>query len=388
VLPADGSSVDAPGLTAGPFITSAGLVWDGSRGVMLTNSAHRSSVLAAPDAPNWNNSVDLAWLGREWWVIARPSGVFAGRIGGPMRELPLLDKCNPASASATPGVETVQYAVSGDHLYAALPKGCLTRRSARFGEVVDFDLRSHHWHVLAQLPGTLAYMAASERYLALAYWRTTPRSTAETPLVRVLRAPMGALVSQIAPPRTTHSNGGGDISSVQVDDLGDVLVTEGSCGVPSGQLAHVAQPAERHRGWWWATTGSTVGRETRLGRDAVLSDGRVAFFSADSCLFAGAPGGSIEVKNLLTGTARTVVAFSGSLGGVSLALSGDRLAWAQQSTVLNVVRNPGMEECGYVPLSPVELTTLDLRDIPSSPTAIGGVPIPPQYANEPPCIYV
>jgi hypothetical protein len=384
---AGGLHVDASGLTAGPFLTSAGLVWDGPRGVMLTHSARRSSVLAAPDAPDWNNSVDLAWFGRGWWALARPSGVFAGRIGGPLRELPQLHKCNPASASRTPGVEAAQYVVSGDNLYAALAKGCLARRSARFGEVLDFDLRSHRSHVLTRMPGTLAYMAASERYVALAYWRSTPHSFGETPLVRVLRTVTGALVSQITPPRTTGANGRGRISSIQVDNRGNVLVTEGSCGAPPGQLAHVAQPLER-RGWWWARVGSTVGHDTQLGEDAVLSDGRVAYFSNEACSFAGAPGGTIAVKNLFTDATRTVVAFSGSLGGETLALSGNRLAWAQQSTVLNVTLAPGMESCGYVPLSPVELTTLNLRDSPSPPVLVSGVLIPSQYANEPPCIRV
>jgi hypothetical protein len=106
-------------------------------------------------------------------------------------------------------------------------------------------------------------------------------------------------------------------------------------GLP-GQLAHVAQPFER-KGWWWARAGSTVGHETRLGNDAVLSDGGVAFVSAD----AGSPeSATIDVRNLLAGTARTVVVFSGSVGADGLALSGNGLAWAQQSTVINVVGGP------------------------------------------------
>ena len=130
---AEGSSVDAPGLSAGPFITSAGLVWESSRGIMLTNSAGRSKVLARPDAPNWNNSADLAWFGRDWWALARPSGVLAGRIGGQLRALALLRKCNPGSASIKPGVLVTEYAVSGEHLYAALPRVCLARHGAPFG---------------------------------------------------------------------------------------------------------------------------------------------------------------------------------------------------------------------------------------------------------------
>ena len=389
---AEGSSVDAPGLSAGPFITSAGLVWESSRGIMLTNSAGRSKVLARPDAPNWNNSADLAWFGRDWWALARPSGVLAGRIGGQLRALALLRKCNPGSASIKPGVLVTEYAVSGEHLYAALPRVCLARHGAPFGEVVDVDLRSRRWHVLAPMPGTLDYMAASGNYLALAYWRGrgTQRSGAETrPFVRVLDTATGALVNQITPPRisTTGGERRGTTSGIQLDDSGDVLVTEGCCWAP-GQLAHIAQPAPRRSGWWWARAGSTAGHETQLGSDAVLSEGHVAFLSTD----AGNPESTtIDVRNLLAGTTKTVVAFSGSVSADGLALSGNELAWAQQSIVVNVVNglSPGggsFENCTPVALSPIELASLDLRDIPSSPVAVHGAPIPPQYANEPPCI--
>ena len=100
---------------------------------------------------------------------------------------------------------------------------------------------------------------------------------------------------------------------------------------------------------------------------------------------------TIEVRNLLAGTTRTVVVFSGSVSAESLALSGNELAWAQQSTVLNVVSGPtagggSFESCTTVALSPPELASLDLRDMPHQPVVVSGVPIPPQYANEPPCI--
>ena len=388
VLPADGSSVDAPGLTAGPFITDAGLAWESSHGIMLTSSAGRSTVLARPDAPNWDNLVDLAWFGREWWVLARPSGVLAGRIGGQLRALPLLRKCNPGSTSIKPGVEVAQYAVSGEHLYAALPSVCLARRGAPFGEVVDIDLRSRRWRVLAPMPGTLDYLAASGKYLALAYWRSTRHSTAERRLfVRVLDAATGTLVNQITPPRKTGGEGSSRTSGIQVDDHGDVLVTEGCCGTSPGQLAHLAQPLQI-KGWWWARAGSTVGQETHLGSDAVLSDGRAAFLSTDA---SDPESTTIDVRNLLAGTTRTVVVFTGSVSANSLALSGNGLAWAQQSTVVNVLSGPtagggSFESCTPVALSPLELASLNLRDIPSSPVVVSGAPIPPQYANEPPCI--
>ena len=127
--------------------------------------------------------------------------------------------------------------------------------------------------------------------------------------------------------------------------------------------------------------------ETRLGDEAVLSDGRVAFFSSDA---SDRERETIEVRDLLTGSTRTVVAFSGTVSPKSLALDGNRLTWAQQSTVVNVVSSKTAagftESCTPVPLSPVELTSLNLRHIPSSPVLVTGAPIPPQYANERPCI--
>ncbi len=356
---------------------------------MLTNSAGSSTVLASRDAPNWDGFVDLAWFGRDWWAVARPSGVLAGRIGGPLRELPLLHKCNPGSSSRELGVGAVQYVVSGEHLYAALENGCLARRQAPFGEVVDIDLRSHRWHVLTSVLGTLKYMDTSGKYLALAYSRITPHSTAEGRLVvRVLDTATGALVNQITPPPDSGGERLSRMSGIQVDERGDVLVTEGCCGAAPGQLAYAAQPPGIRKGWWWARAGSTVGHEIHLGGDAVLSDGRVAFLSTDA---SNPNSTTIEVRNLLAGTTRTVVVFSGSVSAESLALSGNELAWAQQSTVLNVVRGPiaggGLSEsCTTVALSPPELASLDLRDMPHKPVVVSGVPIPPQYANEPPCI--
>jgi hypothetical protein len=385
---AEGSSVGAHGLIEGPFITDAGWVWASSGGIMLTDSAGRSTVLARPDAPNWENLVDVAWLDRGWWVFARPSGVMAGRIGGPLRELPLLRRCNPASSTLRPGLELAQYAMSGDHLYAALPNKCLAHRKSRFGEVFDIDLRSRRWHVLAPMPGPLESMAASGKYLALAYQRSRPHSPAQRRLlIRVLDDANGALVNQIKPPPKAsglENNG----ASIQIDDRGDVLLTAGCCGAPTQPLAHAAQPARERRAWWWAPARSTTGEKTSLGTDAVLSDGRVAFLSTE----AGTPDGArIELRNLHAGTTRKVVVFSGSVGVDSLALSGDELAWSQQSTVVSVNDGPApgggyFEECKDVPLSPPELAGLDLRKIPAQPFVVRGIPIPPQYAHEPPCI--
>ena len=116
-------------------------------GIMLTDPAGKSRVLAPPDEPNGDGSVDLAWFGLDWWAEARPSGVFAGQIGGALRGVSLLRKCDPGSPKGPPG--NALDAVSGEHLYAALPAACSSDRRAPLGAVLDIDVRSRHWHGLS-----------------------------------------------------------------------------------------------------------------------------------------------------------------------------------------------------------------------------------------------
>jgi hypothetical protein len=352
-------------------ITDFGLVWESSAGVMLTNSARESSVLAAPGAPNWDNVVDQAWFGLDWWVLARPSGVVGGRIGAALREVPLLQRCNPASPTApVPPAAEPLYAVSGEDVYAALPQRCFARHGKQWA-VVSIDLRTSRWHMLGGGPGTADSLAASGGYVALAYARTYSRPTAGDPnpttgsvFVRVWDAARGAPGNQIKlNPRAGPLAG----SVVQVDERGDVLISTGCCG--ARQLAHAAQPAEIQE-FWWARAGSAVAKEVQLGHDAVLSDGQVAFLSSDP----GSPSvETIEVTDLLTGATRTIVSFPGTATANGLAFSGDILAWEQQSWVMNE-----STDCKAVALSPPQLASVDLRGVPASPIPVNGVPIPPQ----------
>jgi hypothetical protein len=364
---------DAAGLVSGPVITDAGWVWDSPKEVMLSDAKGHSRVLAPVGAGSEDEAFDRAWFGGADWVLARPAGVFGGRIGGDLRELRSLRRCDPASPTAPPRGAT--YAVSTGQVFAALPKRCFPTAGTASGVVLDTDLRSGRSHVLARIPGTPEGLAASGRYLAFAYV-SQPRSGEGEPrfVVRVLDAATGSVVNQVAAP--AGANGYGS-SVLQVDSGGDVLVTSG-CGASSpGQLAHVAQPACVTT-WWWARSRSRVGYETTLGDDAVLSDGRVAFVSR------AAP--AIDVTNLRAGTTRRVVTFSGTVRPAGLSLAGNRLVWAQQSAVVDVVRTPNTESCTSVPLSPVELASVDLADGRLLPAQMTGAPIPPQYSNEPECI--
>ena len=97
------------------------LCWDHAD--QLRGQLNRSRI--TPDAPNWDGFVDLAWFGRDWWAVARPSGVFAGRIGGPLRELPLLHKCNPGSSSREPGVVRRSMRLGGASVRSARKRSAL-----------------------------------------------------------------------------------------------------------------------------------------------------------------------------------------------------------------------------------------------------------------------
>jgi len=245
VQPNGVSIVDAPGLAAGPLITDAGLVWESSQGVMLTDPAGGSKVLAPLDAHNGDGFVDLAWFGVDQWALARPSGVFAGQIGGALSELRPLRKCNPGSPATPPGA--AMYALSRGHLFAALPEPCFPTSKAPLGVVLDINLDSRHSRVLARIPGTLDGVAASGRYVALAYSSpplgliTPPssRTPSQEPrlFVRVLDAGTGAVVNQIPAPASLKEYGA---SAIQVDGRGDVLVTSGCDAVSPRQLAHIA----------------------------------------------------------------------------------------------------------------------------------------------------
>lgn len=292
------SIVDSPGLISGPVVTNAGLVWESPQGVMLTSTTGTSKVLAPPDSRNGDGLVDLAWFGARSWALARPSGVFAGPIGGALSELPSLRRCNPGSPAIPPGA--AMYALSSGDLFAALTAPCFPSRKASQGALLAINLRSRHSHVLTRIPGTLDGVAASGRYVALAYF-SPPRElgTTEEPrlFVRVLNAATGALVNQIAAPAGEREYGRSDI---QVDSRGDVLVTSGCDALTPRQLAHIAQPLCL-TDWWWARARSTVGHKTTLGEDVILADGLVAFRPA---------GEGIDVRDLLDGTTRAVVAFS------------------------------------------------------------------------------
>jgi hypothetical protein len=304
---------------------------------------------------------DDAWFGLGWWVLVRPSGVFSGPIGGTLRKLSLLQRCHAKL-----------YALSGERLFAAFAGGCPAGHTSR-GALMEIDLRTHRWRVLAPLPGAAASLAASGSFVALAYWRHGGEASRARLFVRVFDAQTGALVSQIAQPASVLSFG--RVGNVQVDSSGDVLVTTEPPSEPVG--GGPGPPSLED--WWWAKPKATVAHllfEHLRGAHAQLSDRRVAFFW----------GQSITVMDLHSGSTRPIVSFPGTATPSYFAISGNELAWAQQSSVWNVTVAGSLTTCTRVPLTPTELVGIDLRSIGSAPLVIDGAPIPQQYANESPCV--
>jgi hypothetical protein len=158
---------------------------------------------------------------------------------------------------------------------------------------------------------------------------------------------------------------------LQLDRRGDVLVSIGGSGASS--LAHVAQPLRR-AGLWWGAVDSHRGTALHLGVPAVLSEGRVASVGST-------PQGedkAIRLSDLRSGATRTLVGFSGVAEVAGLALSGNELAWSQESTMIERT-DAG---CSSVALAPPQLVRVDLRALPIAPVTITGPSAPPPRGRE------
>ena len=347
-LPADGSSIDAPGLTAGPFITSVGLVWQGPAGVMLTDAAGVPSVLSPTDVLVTPGGLPNASVGTDWWAVTRASGVWAGPIGGRLTQPPLLQRCSSFG-------EARLYAVSGEHLLAGLPRRCLATRSSPAGEVVDFDLRTGHARAVTAAPPDLLAIAASGNRLAELY--ATGGSRLASPLVvRVIDLRTGRPLYVATGPAPDRSVPLLDSSVyLQVDGFGDALVTSRQFIVPA--LVNSA---------WWTTPASHewMALPAGTGNRAVLSDGRLASLEYD------AGSAAILLRDVRSAASRVVVSFTGTVDPDGLALSGNALAWWQQSSYVNA-------QCTTGTLSPPQLASLDLRELPAAPIGVTGVAAPP-----------
>ncbi len=354
--------VVASGFADGPLVTDEGLVWDGLAGVELTRANETTSVLTQTDAPNWDNFVDQAWFGSRWWAIAGTGGVRGGPIGGPLKSVPSLARCNPGSkAVILDGVSAAAFEISGEDLVAALPPACAPRGHRGRWTLVRIDLRTRRLHVIAGLPAKAISLAVAGRYVAVALRRRLPiRSRPELgEFVRVLDARTGGFVRQIAPPPELRESGG----TIQLDTAGDVLA--GCCLRTGRELARVAGPPRFIEPYWWAPAGAKQGTAIQLGARAVLSDGRIAYLSEE--------GEAIDIRDMHNGTTLKAVAFAGTASPGGLAFSGETLAWEQQS--FGTLTPPNA--CIPTPLTSPQLMSTELSTLSRGPLVVVGPEGPP-----------
>ena len=259
--------------------------------------------------------------------------------------------------------------VSDEDLFAVLPTACLRNRHAAAYTLLRIDLRTRSSRAIAALPGGAESLAAAGRYVAVAVPEpeagspSAPASRRER--VLILSARTGALVRRVAAPAE-----GEPFEDLQIDAAGDVLA--GCCGARPGELARAAQPPMVSR-YWWAPAGASAGRTIQLGQDPVLSDGQIAYLGSGE----SGDGFAIQVVDPRDRRTRTAVTFSGTASPGGIALSGDELAWEQQSYVEVETTEPtGAERCSPLDLTEPQLQSIDLRTPRRGPIAVVGPPAP------------
>jgi len=363
-LPPEGSALTAAGFTSGPLIAEAGLVWQGISGIVLTHGDGATVLLAAAGTSTGASERDQAWFGSRWWAYADAEAVRSGPIGGPLARLPVLARCNPYDSTSP-----VSPTAAGENLFVVLPRACMRNRHAAAYTLLRIDLRTRSSRAIAALPDGAESLAAAGRYVAVA----VPGPGAGSPSarasrregVRILNARTGALVRRVAAPAE-----GEPFEDLQIDAAGDVLA--GCCGARPGHLARVAQPPIISR-YWWAPAGARVGTTIPAGQDPVLSDGRISY------LGSAAAGGEfgIQVMEARDRQVRTAVTFSGTASPGGIALSGNELAWEQQSSVeAEMLLATGGYGCSPIELSEPQLESIDLATPRRGPVAVVGPPAP------------
>jgi hypothetical protein len=182
-----------------------------------------------------------------------------------------------------------------------------------------------------------------------------------------------------------------DALAAVVDADGDVLVTDSYSSGPisggsAGWWASPADPSGQSLGALSGAAAVIEGLPTNVASAylgaAALSAGQIAYLTGAQYYSE-----QIHVLTIATGTTRTVAEFPGVVDVEGLDLSGHELAWAQQSGVPVSMEGPApnggsLFTCTGETIDPPQLTSLDLRYLPSAPIIVG--PALPA-ADEPPC---
>jgi hypothetical protein len=379
--PAGARVVSAPGFVSGPRITGAGLLWRGSATHMLTSYSGRTRPLPGGGAAVLSSETS------DWIVVVGRKQVEAGPLGGRLRPVKVLRRCTPVAAApgarATTSADPL-LALSGATLYAVVDPGCLHRQGYGRRALLAASLPTGAWRLLAAISTGVAGLAASGQRVAITY--VPDAQTARSPTVFVLDASRGRRLYRMSLPSRWSPR---ETLTTQVDEHGDVVVTSSFFRPPAPQsLGWWATPADpvAHRLGSLVTVGQPIpevdrSEEAPTGA-ATLSAGRIAYVT-------GGPSEReerIDLLDLRRDTSRPVAEFPGVVGADGLDMSGNELAWAQQSTPPEGGRESlaggGIFPCQVVALGSVELTSVNLSNIGGSPPHIGP-PLP--AADQPPC---
>jgi hypothetical protein len=338
------AAVNAPGFDSGPEIAGGGLLWWGENGVSLSG-AGGTRLLVPLGANAWTTTVQV---NEGWTVVAERRRLEVGRIRGRLAPVRALRHCR----AGVP--ESWLAALSEGVLYTIVRAGCLGRHPWQAQFLVRIRLATGALHVIARVrSGAVSLVAAGHR-LALTYEvASVQRNRVE---VEILDASSARVLYRVSAP-PSYEPPERD-ANTQLDAAGDVLV-RGSTGPVSCDCRFA----------WWGGPATPIGRALPRTSDASLSQGRIAYSTAQGGVE------HIDLLNLKTQKTRTMVVFPGSARIEGVGLGDGRLAWAQRSYGYTIATktHPCVESTsiGYAELLETPLSA------PSNPIVIHGISVRP-----------
>ncbi len=305
-----------PDFEAGPRVVEGGLLWSGTRGFSLT-TAGRSRLIVPFDELAASSLSMSSVLVEDGWTVVAASSLRAGRTGAPLAFIDGLLHCAPG-----PRAGWLAATAEGD-LYTIVHAACVGRSPGGAQLLVRIRLGTGSVQAIGPVPREATALAAAGHLVALAYAPPggsvrvdVVRASDARPLYSLSEPARGRAAQPLLPPSRAEEP--------QIDAAGDVVVSGGyDQPLPGGR------PIEGSSAWWGDAHSHGAHSLGEIGSVA-LSDGLIAY--EDSA------GTGIRVRDLATGTTRTVVAFPGSARPGGVGLRGKRLAWAQQNWAFSTSR--------------------------------------------------
>ncbi len=354
-----GATIDVSGFVAGPSIVEGGLMWSGTHGVWLS-SAHgsrliaRSSEVAASEVGLSSVHVE------DGWTVVAAGSLRVGRTGQPLHFISGLARCGPGERARWPA------ATAGGYVYTIVRGGCVGR-TADWQFLVRIRLGTGAVEPVGVVPSQAMALAAAGRRVALTYEDPANGSVR----VDVVSAATAKGLYSFSEPLAAKSRRPfryGSNERTQLDAAGDVVVTGGANLLNAFGGGPFRTPAFA----WWGNGASHGARWLGEMDDVTLSDGRIGYARE---LGEGAV--DINVRDLASGRARTIVQLEGIAHLLGVGMRGERLAWAEQSSQTVAHRGMGGSiGCETVDYSPLELREVDVAAV-HAPLVIEGPHVPP-----------